>query len=389
MTMTDAELIAKARKRQQELREAGGDYFYLGPGEPLLETMAARLEACLTQVINLKESARLDGLTLAAANDVIASLRDELSKPLDDAELREIESLCDTATAGPWEVRLSGNPRAAIKIVAPGHVVFLGEFHHWSNPAHGPLKSEAERNAAFIAKARTAIPKLIAHIRTRPDARGLGLEEAVLDCPICEGSGEGNHWTKAGRGPCGACEGSGKRALAPREAPAERVMSEDELLANLKGAQPGDGAPSAADEHLGNVLYILADLHPDDQCKAFVDALEFYNGRHPEAIIAPSDMGYVTLSQSPRDARPEANAETAAALKCAIGHIEHMANYIGGQHRGENIHGAYSFESLGEDMDGIKAALSHARSIGAELTEPCDVCGLSVDKRADACHHCG
>ena len=40
------------------------------------------------------------------------------------------------------------------------------------------------------------------------------------------------------------------------------------------------------------------------------------------------------------------------ALELAVSHIEHMAAWIGEQRRG------YSFESLGEDMPGIKAALS-------------------------------
>lgn len=44
------------------------------------------------------------------------------------------------------------------------------------------------------------------------------------------------------------------------------------------------------------------------------------------------------------------------ALKTAISHIEHMANWIGMVNRGE-ARGTYSFEALGEDMPGIKARL--------------------------------
>lgn len=40
------------------------------------------------------------------------------------------------------------------------------------------------------------------------------------------------------------------------------------------------------------------------------------------------------------------------ALQAAIEHIEHMAAFIGDQKLG------YSFESLGEDMPGIRAALT-------------------------------
>jgi hypothetical protein len=43
------------------------------------------------------------------------------------------------------------------------------------------------------------------------------------------------------------------------------------------------------------------------------------------------------------------------ALKTAIAHIEHMAAFIGKQNAG------YSFESLGEDMPGIREALTHVK----------------------------
>jgi len=49
-------------------------------------------------------------------------------------------------------------------------------------------------------------------------------------------------------------------------------------------------------EHLGNVLLMLADLHEDDRCDAFVQALEFYNKENPEAQIQPMP-GYVTRLQ--------------------------------------------------------------------------------------------
>lgn len=47
-----------------------------------------------------------------------------------------------------------------------------------------------------------------------------------------------------------------------------------------------------AEEHLGNMLLMMQDLHPDDQCRAYEEALEFYNDRHPEGQVAPSDFGY-------------------------------------------------------------------------------------------------
>lgn len=48
-------------------------------------------------------------------------------------------------------------------------------------------------------------------------------------------------------------------------------------------------------EHLGNLLYILSDLHPDDQSKAYCDALEFYNKARPDNRVEPSGFRYQRL----------------------------------------------------------------------------------------------
>jgi hypothetical protein len=45
--------------------------------------------------------------------------------------------------------------------------------------------------------------------------------------------------------------------------------------------------------HLGSVLYMLGNLHPADQCKAYVKALEFYNKACPEKKIIP-DTAWTT-----------------------------------------------------------------------------------------------
>lgn len=50
------------------------------------------------------------------------------------------------------------------------------------------------------------------------------------------------------------------------------------------------------------------------------------------------------------------------ALKAAIGHIEHMAAWIAKQNAG------YSFESLGEDMPGIRAAADKPLAYVSEMT---------------------
>lgn len=49
------------------------------------------------------------------------------------------------------------------------------------------------------------------------------------------------------------------------------------------------------------------------------------------------------------------NATLVAHLRCAIGHIDHMAAWVSNPDRNK---GSYSFESLGEDMPSIRAALS-------------------------------
>lgn len=40
-------------------------------------------------------------------------------------------------------------------------------------------------------------------------------------------------------------------------------------------------------KHLGNVLMLLAELHPDDRCKALDNAMAFYNQHNPKAQVAP------------------------------------------------------------------------------------------------------
>src|SRR5690242_9315440 len=45
--------------------------------------------------------------------------------------------------------------------------------------------------------------------------------------------------------------------------------------------------------HLGNVLQLLAELHPDDRCRALDSALEFFNRENPHAQIEPAE-GHVS-----------------------------------------------------------------------------------------------
>lgn len=83
-----------------------------------------------------------------------------------------------------------------------------------------------------------------------------------------------------------------------------------EILAAMSGqhvtTHHSSGTPARdALEHLGDVLYMLSDLHPDDQCQAYIDALTFYNTTAPDKQIEPSGIGHTRLinSLNERDGR--------------------------------------------------------------------------------------
>jgi len=62
-------------------------------------------------------------------------------------------------------------------------------------------------------------------------------------------------------------------------------------------------------------------------------------------------------------------ADMRDALKLAIQHIEHMAAWISARNSNIAYEGAvtYSFEALGEDMPGIKAAVSSPQLTAEEI----------------------
>jgi hypothetical protein len=68
------------------------------------------------------------------------------------------------------------------------------------------------------------------------------------------------------------------------------VPTEDELRAMKK---PSDNTTETALNHLGFVLKILAELSPNDRCRALDEAQAFYNAARPDAQIEPM-QGYVT-----------------------------------------------------------------------------------------------
>jgi hypothetical protein len=68
--------------------------------------------------------------------------------------------------------------------------------------------------------------------------------------------------------------------------------------------------PAEALDHLGDVLYMLAELHEDEQCSAYKNALAYYNAQRPERQVIPVE-GHSTrlVHTTPLDATATA-AET-------------------------------------------------------------------------------
>ena len=72
-----------------------------------------------------------------------------------------------------------------------------------------------------------------------------------------------------------------------RQDAALRLLTD--VLSPRPSSDPEGGARGEADalHHLGNVLAILAELHPDDRSNALDGALAFYNARCPNAQVEP------------------------------------------------------------------------------------------------------
>lgn len=70
--------------------------------------------------------------------------------------------------------------------------------------------------------------------------------------------------------------------------------SEDDLITEENGNPVTK--EDIAIKHLGDVLYLLCDLHPDDRCRALDEALEFYNKERPNWRVEPSGLGYQRLT---------------------------------------------------------------------------------------------
>lgn len=108
----------------------------------------------------------------------IAAISDMTTQPLSDSELTEIADLTARATPGPWYVRQLDDEHAmSFVAVSTGPDTGLGErwpdFDHTTmvaatlvqQPRYVGIADERwDVNAAFIATARTAVPRLLAEI---------------------------------------------------------------------------------------------------------------------------------------------------------------------------------------------------------------------------------
>ncbi|MDT0387486.1 hypothetical protein [Streptomyces dubilierae] len=97
----------------------------------------------------------------------------------DDLDLDTIEELCAAATPGPWFVR-NVDDEHAMNLVAVSTVEGTGRTERWPGFDHRELIAATlvqqpryvdcaderwEENAAFIAMARDALPRLVAEVK--------------------------------------------------------------------------------------------------------------------------------------------------------------------------------------------------------------------------------
>ncbi|MGY6499852.1 MAG: hypothetical protein ACXIVQ_02995 [Acidimicrobiales bacterium] len=97
---------------------------------------------------------------------------------LSDVELDEIEQRASAATSGPWFVRRLDDDNAT-SLVAVGTTPDTGQGERWPGFDHGEIVAATlvqqpryvdvsdglwDENAAFIARAREDVPRLLAEI---------------------------------------------------------------------------------------------------------------------------------------------------------------------------------------------------------------------------------
>lgn len=82
--------------------------------------------------------------------------------------------------------------------------------------------------------------------------------------------------------------------IADKHLPGESVERRPRIGHNESGDDERCPLCQALDA-LGNALYFVADIHPDDRNEAIDEALRFYNSARPECQVAPSGTGFLRV----------------------------------------------------------------------------------------------
>lgn len=111
--------------------------------------------------------------------DVTSGRGSAWGEGIPEGELDEVDELCAAATPGPWFVRLLDDDYA-MNLVAVSTAPDTGNGERWPDFNHGEMVAATlvqqpryvacaderwDENAAFIAMARTAVPRVVAEVR--------------------------------------------------------------------------------------------------------------------------------------------------------------------------------------------------------------------------------
>lgn len=165
----------------------------------------------------------------------------------------------------------------------------------------------------------------------------------------------------------------GQPGCAVRLQATEFVETLDRVLAEFAGPNPSTPAarwrserrPDPHGDEYGCERAKLCGGHLTDDEVAYQTAMLMRGALNHESVLQTAKDRIRWLSR-----RLVLAVAPRAALKLAIGHIEHMAAWIGKQPA------SYSFEALGEDMPSMKSALGDAPCICGN--NPCP--GHTIDE---------
>ncbi len=94
-------------------------------------------------------------------------------QPLTPAEVAAVDEMCEAATPGPWTFNAPGPPSGCVDIFHPDDGRDDCRVAEWVQEMDG------DRNATFIAAARTLVPRLLATLRQVSEERDVAKTEAV------------------------------------------------------------------------------------------------------------------------------------------------------------------------------------------------------------------